>query len=134
MCVVLLCFSSICVVGLVYNYTLSGVRRDERGWERCVCVQLCPAWRQESRESWDRELEQFSALTQWASERYLQSCRAHNHMHCRESPAYTPGENCTGKKIQSWLNQLQLIFLFPQLLILSLYNKIVRKLKISPKK
>ncbi|KAF4107214.1 MKRN2 opposite strand, tandem duplicate 1 [Onychostoma macrolepis] len=55
--------------GLVYNYTLSGVRRDERGWERCVCVQL---WTQERRESWDRELEQFSSLPQWASERFAE--------------------------------------------------------------
>ncbi|XP_016340082.1 MKRN2 opposite strand, tandem duplicate 1 [Sinocyclocheilus anshuiensis] len=56
--------------GLVYNYTLSGVRRDVRGWEQCVCIQLCPPWRDELRESWDRELEQFSALPEWVSERF----------------------------------------------------------------
>ncbi|XP_043108014.1 MKRN2 opposite strand, tandem duplicate 1 [Puntigrus tetrazona] len=58
--------------GLVYNYTLSGVRRDESGWERCVCIQLCPAWRQQLRASWDRELERFSALPLWASERFAE--------------------------------------------------------------
>lgn len=62
---------ALCVcAGLVYNYTLSGVRRDERGWERCVCMQLCPERTPERRESWDRELERFSSLPRWAPERY----------------------------------------------------------------
>ncbi|XP_073681645.1 MKRN2 opposite strand, tandem duplicate 1 [Garra rufa] len=56
--------------GLVYNYTLSGVRRDDRGWEQCVCIQLCPPGRHELRESWDRELEQFSTSPEWVSERF----------------------------------------------------------------
>uniref|UniRef100_A0A8C1D2B9 MKRN2 opposite strand protein n=1 Tax=Cyprinus carpio carpio TaxID=630221 RepID=A0A8C1D2B9_CYPCA len=58
--------------GLVYNYTLSGVRRDERGWERCVCMQLCPERTPERRESWDRELERFSSLPRWAPERFAE--------------------------------------------------------------
>lgn len=58
--------------GLVYNYTLSGVRRDSHGWERCVCIPLAPPGRRDLRESWDRELEQFSVLPEWASERFAE--------------------------------------------------------------
>ncbi|XP_026096517.1 MKRN2 opposite strand, tandem duplicate 1 [Carassius auratus] len=58
--------------GLVYNYTLSGVRRDECGWERCVCVQLGSERTPERRESWDTELERFSSLPQWAPERFAE--------------------------------------------------------------
>ncbi|XP_067244843.1 MKRN2 opposite strand, tandem duplicate 1 [Chanodichthys erythropterus] len=56
--------------GLVYNYTLSGVRRDAHGWEQCVCVQLVPPERRDLRESWDSELEQFSVLPEWIPERF----------------------------------------------------------------
>nr|XP_055039734.1 MKRN2 opposite strand, tandem duplicate 1 [Misgurnus anguillicaudatus] len=56
--------------GLVYNYTLSGVQRDDRGWEQCVCVQLVPPWRNDLRDSWDRELNEFSLLPEWVSERF----------------------------------------------------------------
>ncbi|CAM4733274.1 unnamed protein product [Leuciscus chuanchicus] len=54
--------------GLVYNYTLSGVRRDAGGWERCVCVCVCVCVR--LARSWDAELEKFSALPEWTSERF----------------------------------------------------------------
>ncbi|XP_056324241.1 MKRN2 opposite strand, tandem duplicate 1 [Danio aesculapii] len=56
--------------GLVYNYTLSGVRRDDRGWEQCVCVQLVPPWRPDLRELWDTHLQLFALLPEWASERF----------------------------------------------------------------
>ncbi|XP_051528344.1 MKRN2 opposite strand, tandem duplicate 1 [Myxocyprinus asiaticus] len=56
--------------GRVYNYTLSGIRKDDHGWEQCVCLQLVPPWRHDLRESWDRGLEEFSALPEWVSERF----------------------------------------------------------------
>ncbi|XP_067287833.1 MKRN2 opposite strand, tandem duplicate 1 [Pseudorasbora parva] len=56
--------------GLVYNYTLSGIRRDAQGWENCVCIPLAPPERRELRELWDTELERFSVLPEWTSERF----------------------------------------------------------------
>ncbi|XP_017560269.1 MKRN2 opposite strand, tandem duplicate 1 [Pygocentrus nattereri] len=56
--------------GLVYNYTLSGVQRDEHGWEQCICIQLVPPWRDSLIESWDKELQLFSSLPIWTPERF----------------------------------------------------------------
>ncbi|XP_072522218.1 MKRN2 opposite strand, tandem duplicate 1 isoform X2 [Salminus brasiliensis] len=56
--------------GLVYNYTLSGVQRDEHGWEQCVCIPLVPPWRDSLIDSWDKELQTFSSLPTWAAERF----------------------------------------------------------------
>ncbi|XP_076124004.1 MKRN2 opposite strand, tandem duplicate 1 [Alosa pseudoharengus] len=56
--------------GVVYNYTLSGLQRDEHGWEKCVCLQLVPPWREHLKHTWDKELEQFCSLSTWAPERF----------------------------------------------------------------
>ncbi|XP_076865730.1 MKRN2 opposite strand, tandem duplicate 1 [Brachyhypopomus gauderio] len=58
--------------GLVYNYTLSGVRTDAHGWEQCVCVQLVPPCRDALRDSWDAELRAFSSLPTWAPELFYE--------------------------------------------------------------
>ncbi|XP_066526881.1 MKRN2 opposite strand, tandem duplicate 1 [Hoplias malabaricus] len=56
--------------GLVYNYTLSGMQMDQCGWEQCVCIQLVPPWRDSLIASWDKELQLFSALSEWTPERF----------------------------------------------------------------
>ncbi|XP_042563841.1 MKRN2 opposite strand, tandem duplicate 1 [Clupea harengus] len=56
--------------GVVYNYTLSGLRRDDHGWEKCVSLQLVPPWRVNLKHSWDGELEQFCSLSTWTPERF----------------------------------------------------------------
>ncbi|XP_047005276.1 MKRN2 opposite strand, tandem duplicate 1 isoform X2 [Ictalurus punctatus] len=55
--------------GLVYNYTLAGVQRDEHGWEQCVSIQLVPPYRQDLTQLWDKELNLFSSLPVWTPER-----------------------------------------------------------------
>ncbi|KAF7693208.1 MKRN2 opposite strand, tandem duplicate 1 [Silurus meridionalis] len=56
--------------GLVYNYTLSGVQRDEHGWEQCVSIQLVPPYREDLKQLWDKELSHFSSLPAWTPERF----------------------------------------------------------------
>ncbi|KAK3536523.1 hypothetical protein QTP86_013852, partial [Hemibagrus guttatus] len=56
--------------GLVYNYTLSGVQRDENGWEQCVSIQLVPPYRKDLTQLWDKELNLFSSLLSWTPERF----------------------------------------------------------------
>ncbi|KAF4093984.1 hypothetical protein AMELA_G00008070 [Ameiurus melas] len=56
--------------GLVYNYTLAGVQRDEHGWEQCVSIQLVPPYRQDLIQLWDAELNLFSSLPAWTPERF----------------------------------------------------------------
>ncbi|XP_062843182.1 MKRN2 opposite strand, tandem duplicate 1 [Trichomycterus rosablanca] len=56
--------------GLVYNYTLAGVQKDERGWEQCVCISLVPPLRHDLTELWDKELKTFSSLPAWTRERF----------------------------------------------------------------
>ncbi|KAL4655858.1 MKRN2 opposite strand protein-like [Arapaima gigas] len=56
--------------GVVYNYTLKGVRRDQSGWEQCVSVPLLHPDVARLRVRWDQELEKFSLSDSWASERF----------------------------------------------------------------
>ncbi|XP_063072158.1 MKRN2 opposite strand, tandem duplicate 1 [Engraulis encrasicolus] len=56
--------------GVVHNYTLSGVRRDDQGWEKCLCLQLVPPWRNNLTHTWDNELEQFCSTSDWTPERF----------------------------------------------------------------
>ncbi|XP_030634116.1 MKRN2 opposite strand, tandem duplicate 1 [Chanos chanos] len=56
--------------GLVYNYTLSGIRTEEQGWEQCICIRLVPPCREDLTEVWDKELQQFSSLPMWDPDRF----------------------------------------------------------------
>ncbi|TRY85116.1 hypothetical protein DNTS_023053 [Danionella cerebrum] len=56
--------------GLVFSYTLAGVRQDATGWERSVCIQLVPPCRPALEESWDAEIQRFSLRPEWSSERF----------------------------------------------------------------
>ncbi|KAI1890408.1 hypothetical protein AGOR_G00153410 [Albula goreensis] len=56
--------------GVVYNYTLTGVRRDECGWEQCVSLQLAPSGWSSLSDQWDAELEHFSSMALWAPQRF----------------------------------------------------------------
>ncbi|KAJ8395325.1 hypothetical protein AAFF_G00033100 [Aldrovandia affinis] len=58
--------------GVVYNYTLTGIRRDESGWEKCVSVPLVQSDRYSLKELWDSELEKFSLLASWAPQRFYE--------------------------------------------------------------
>ncbi|KAG5835829.1 hypothetical protein ANANG_G00248160 [Anguilla anguilla] len=58
--------------GLVYNYTLAGIRRDACGWEQCISVPLVQPDRNGLKEQWDRELEKFSSLDSWAPQRFYE--------------------------------------------------------------
>ncbi|XP_048878081.1 MKRN2 opposite strand, tandem duplicate 1 isoform X2 [Brienomyrus brachyistius] len=56
--------------GVVYNYTMRGIRRDETGWERCVAVRLVQPGAANTMNLWDRELERFALSDMWAPERF----------------------------------------------------------------
>ncbi|XP_061074825.1 MKRN2 opposite strand, tandem duplicate 1 isoform X2 [Conger conger] len=58
--------------GLVYNYTLAGIRRDDCGWEQCISVPLVQPDRNSLKEQWHRELEQFSSTDSWTSQRFCE--------------------------------------------------------------
>lgn len=58
-------------LGLVFNYTLSGVQRDERGWEECVSIPLVPPLREDLTQLWDKELNLFSSLPEWTPEQWV---------------------------------------------------------------
>lgn len=64
------------ILGVVYSYTLSGVQKDEHGWEQCVSVQLVPPYREELTQLWDKELNLFSSLPAWTPERWVESLSA----------------------------------------------------------
>ncbi|XP_023655344.2 MKRN2 opposite strand, tandem duplicate 1 [Paramormyrops kingsleyae] len=56
--------------GVVYNYTMKGVRRDETGWEQCVAVRLVHPGAASAVSLWDRELEHFALSDMWPPERF----------------------------------------------------------------
>ncbi|XP_028854838.1 MKRN2 opposite strand, tandem duplicate 1 isoform X2 [Denticeps clupeoides] len=56
--------------GLVHNYTISGIRKDQCGWEQCVCVPLLQPGTDRRTALWDKELEEFSSLSTWVPERF----------------------------------------------------------------
>ncbi|XP_029990052.1 MKRN2 opposite strand protein-like [Sphaeramia orbicularis] len=51
--------------GVVYNYTRSGVRRDESGWESCVSIPLVRPDMFHLLAQWDQYLERFSDGPMW---------------------------------------------------------------------
>ncbi|XP_058488272.1 MKRN2 opposite strand protein-like isoform X1 [Solea solea] len=51
--------------GLVYNYTQSGVRRDQSGWEHCVSVPLVRPDMFHLMDQWDQYLGRFSEGPMW---------------------------------------------------------------------
>lgn len=61
------CFSVyVCVpVGVVYNYTCDGVRRDVSGWERCVSIPLVQPDMFHLLAQWDQYLDRFSEGSMW---------------------------------------------------------------------
>lgn len=52
-------------VGVVYNYTWGGVRRDHTGWERCVSVPLVRPDMFHLLAQWDQYLVRFSDGPMW---------------------------------------------------------------------
>lgn len=57
---------AVCVcVGLVYNYTRDGVRRDVNGWERCVSIPLVRPDMFHLLAQWDQYLDCFSDGPMW---------------------------------------------------------------------
>ena len=60
-------------VGVVYNYTRGGVRRDQSGWEHCVSVPLVRPDMFHLLAQWDQYLERFSDGSMWdpAWQRYM---------------------------------------------------------------
>ncbi|XP_023655554.2 MKRN2 opposite strand protein [Paramormyrops kingsleyae] len=51
--------------GVVYNYTKTGVRRDEYGWERCISIPLVQPDMYNLINQWDRYLDKFSSAHMW---------------------------------------------------------------------
>ncbi|KAM9681159.1 MKRN2 opposite strand protein isoform 3-T3 [Dama dama] len=56
--------------GVVYNYTVHGVQRDEVGWEQSVSVPLLQPGLFGLLDQWDKYLEDFSATGAWLPHRY----------------------------------------------------------------
>ena len=56
--------------GVVYNYTLSGMQRDDHGWEQCISVPLVAPGEEIFGRQWDSELETFSLLPGWSPHRF----------------------------------------------------------------
>lgn len=51
--------------GVVYNYTLDGVRRDHSGWEHCISVPLVRPDMFHLVAQWDQYLDRFSEGSIW---------------------------------------------------------------------
>ncbi|XP_015415867.1 PREDICTED: MKRN2 opposite strand protein isoform X2 [Myotis davidii] len=56
--------------GVVYNYTMHGVQRDEAGWEQSVSVPLLQPGMFGLMDQWDKYLEDFSTTEAWLPHRY----------------------------------------------------------------
>lgn len=57
--------SSVYYEGIVYNYTKTGVHRDNQGWERCICIPLVQPDMFSLMSQWDQYLEKFSSAQMW---------------------------------------------------------------------
>ena len=55
--------------GVVYNYTVHGVQRDEVGWEQTVSIPLLHPGLCGLLDQWDKYLEDFSATGAWLPHR-----------------------------------------------------------------
>ena len=58
------------VAGVVYNYTMHGVQRDEAGWEQSVSIPLLQPGMFGLIDQWDKYLEDFSTTGAWLPHRY----------------------------------------------------------------
>lgn len=58
------------VAGVVYNYTMHGVQRDEAGWEQSISVPLLQPGMFGLMDQWDKYLEDFSTTGAWLPHRY----------------------------------------------------------------
>lgn len=58
------------VAGVVYNYTMHGIQRDEVGWEQSVSVPLLQPGMFGLMDQWDKYLEDFSTTGAWLPHRY----------------------------------------------------------------
>lgn len=58
------------VAGVVYNYTVHGVQRDEAGWEQSVSIPLLQPGMFGLMDQWDKYLEDFSTSWAWLPHRY----------------------------------------------------------------
>ncbi|XP_004456178.1 MKRN2 opposite strand protein [Dasypus novemcinctus] len=56
--------------GVVYNYNVHGVRRDEAGWEQSLSVPLLQPNMFGLVDQWDKYLDEFSASGAWLPHRY----------------------------------------------------------------
>ncbi|KAG7478100.1 hypothetical protein MATL_G00076900 [Megalops atlanticus] len=113
--------------GVVYNYTLTGIRRDESGWEQCISVPLVQPDSDSLKKQWDGELEQFSCLALWGPERFYEerefgsSCYAFvltfiNHMQDKEGKSCLTRDEFTGR------------YVLPRMKIVSKYIKVYQEI------
>lgn len=58
------------LAGVVYNYTVHGVQRDEAGWEQSVSIPLLQPGMFALMDQWDKYLEDFSTTGAWLPHRY----------------------------------------------------------------
>ncbi|KAM5231826.1 MKRN2 opposite strand protein [Hipposideros larvatus] len=56
--------------GVVYNYTMHGVQRDEAGWEQSISIPLLQPGMFGLMDQWDKYLEDFSTTGVWLPHRY----------------------------------------------------------------
>ncbi|XP_012640741.1 MKRN2 opposite strand protein [Microcebus murinus] len=56
--------------GVVYNYNVYGVQRDETGWEQSISVPLLQPNMYGLMDQWDKYLEDFSTSGAWLPHRY----------------------------------------------------------------
>ncbi|XP_008571097.1 PREDICTED: putative uncharacterized protein C3orf83 homolog [Galeopterus variegatus] len=56
--------------GVVYNYNVHGVQRDEAGWEQSLSIPLLQPNMFGLMDQWDRYLEDFSTTGTWLPHRY----------------------------------------------------------------
>uniref|UniRef100_A0A5F9D858 MKRN2 opposite strand n=1 Tax=Oryctolagus cuniculus TaxID=9986 RepID=A0A5F9D858_RABIT len=57
-------------LGVVYNYSMHGVQRDEAGWEQSLAVPLLQPNMFGLMDQWDKYLEDFSTSGAWLPHRY----------------------------------------------------------------
>ncbi|XP_016065401.1 PREDICTED: MKRN2 opposite strand protein isoform X2 [Miniopterus natalensis] len=56
--------------GVVYNYTMHGVQRDEAGWEQSISIPLLQPGMFGLMDQWDKYQEDFSTTGAWLPHRY----------------------------------------------------------------
>ncbi|XP_054450964.1 MKRN2 opposite strand protein isoform X2 [Pteronotus mesoamericanus] len=61
-------------LGVVYNYTMHGVQRDEAGWEQSVSIPLLQPGMFGLMDQWNKYLEDFSTTGAWLPHRYEEDC------------------------------------------------------------